>query len=360
MGSSRRTRRGPRSSTRSSTTSPTACARSRSRSRRTCPRRRRGSSRALGQPDDLAWEQRRVRPAGRAGRDRAGRAALPARRRRRPPPRDRHPRAPRRVRGSAGRGSRARAEAGVERVVTVGTGIDSCRAALALAAASTRASSPCSASTRTRPADDDAGRLDELRELAGRPTAVAVGETGLDFFRDYAPRDGQRDLFERAARARGRARQAGRRSTPATPTTRPRRCSRGFDGTVVLHCFSSPALLPVALERGYYVSFAGNVTYPKRRGAARGRRAGCRPTACSPRPTAPTSRRSRAAGGPNEPANVVHTLAALAQARGEEPRSSREQIDANATAASAVSSTLRRRRRSSSASTSSSTRTSSA
>ena len=37
----------------------------------------------------------------------------------------------------------------------------------------------------------------------------------------------------------------------------------GFDGRVVLHCFSSPALLPVALERGYYVSFAGNVTFPK-------------------------------------------------------------------------------------------------
>src|SRR3954449_10848424 len=36
-----------------------------------------------------------------------------------------------------------------------------------------------------------------------------------------------------------------------------------FRGSVVLHCFSSPALLPVALERGYYVSFAGNVTYPK-------------------------------------------------------------------------------------------------
>src|SRR5207253_3189200 len=35
-----------------------------------------------------------------------------------------------------------------------------------------------------------------------------------------------------------------------------------FGGTVVLHCFSSPHLLPVALERGYYVSFAGNVTYP--------------------------------------------------------------------------------------------------
>ena len=45
----------------------------------------------------------------------------------------------------------------------------------------------------------------------------------------------------------------------------------GFAGTVVMHCFSSPGLLPAALERGYYVSFAGNATYPKASELRRGR-----------------------------------------------------------------------------------------
>ena len=65
----------------------------------------------------------------------------------------------------------------------------------------------------------------------------------------------------------------------------------GFDGDVVLHCFSSPRLLEPALERGYYVSFAGNVTYrnaPELRVAAT---SGARPTGSSPRRTARTSRR---------------------------------------------------------------------
>ena len=89
----------------------------------------------------------------------------------------------------------------------------------------------------------------------------------------------------------------------------------GFEGTVVLHCFSSPALLPAALERGYYVSFAGNVTYPK----ADDLREAAREVPedrllvetdspyLSPQPVR---------GRTNEPANVVHTIAALADARG--------------------------------------------
>ena len=89
----------------------------------------------------------------------------------------------------------------------------------------------------------------------------------------------------------------------------------GFDGTVVLHCFSSPALLPAALERGYYVSFAGNVTYPK----ADDLREAAREVPedrilvetdspyLSPQPVR---------GRPNEPAHVVHTIAALADVRG--------------------------------------------
>jgi TatD DNase family protein len=86
----------------------------------------------------------------------------------------------------------------------------------------------------------------------------------------------------------------------------------------------------VALERGYYVSFAGNVTYPSAeelRGAA-ARVSADRILAETDSPyLAPVPRRGR----PNEPANVVHTVAALAEARGEAAAELAAVIDANAT-----------------------------
>jgi TatD DNase family protein len=106
---------------------------------------------------------------------------------------------------------------------------------------------------------------------------------------------------------------------------------RSFAGAVVLHCFSSPELLPTALERGYYVSFAGNVTYPK---ASELRDAAVQvpknrilaETDCpylAPQPVR---------GRTNEPAYVVHTVAVLAETRGEDPAELGRQIDANARA----------------------------
>jgi len=89
--------------------------------------------------------------------------------------------------------ARARA-AGVERIVAVGSGIESCRETLAIA----HAHPGVWAALGIHPhqaADEDANRLDELRELLADERAVAVGETGLDFYRHYAPRDRQRELF---------------------------------------------------------------------------------------------------------------------------------------------------------------------
>ena len=146
------------------------------------------------------------------------------------------------------------------RILAVGTTIDTCRAALAVAdAEERRLRDPRDPSARGREARAD--RLDELRELLGHPRAVAVGETGLDFYRDHAPRERQREVFEAELDL---AAELGK------PVVDPHPCRRRgnrpslerFDGTVVLHCFSSPPLLRVALERGYYVSFAGNVTFP--------------------------------------------------------------------------------------------------
>jgi TatD DNase family protein len=158
-----------------------------------------------------------------------------------------------------------------------------------------------------------------------------VGETGLDFYRDYAPHDRQRDLF---ARQLDLAAELGK---PVVVHTRAAdegtaAALKAFAGTVILHCFSSPELLPVALERGYFVSFAGNVTYPKAeelREAAR-RVPADRLLAETDSPyLSPQPRRGR----PNEPANVVHTIAVLADARGDHATALAAQLDANATAA---------------------------
>jgi TatD DNase family protein len=110
----------------------------------------------------------------------------------------------------------------------------------------------------------------------------------------------------------------------------------GFPGTVVLHCFSSPGLLDPALERGWYASFAGNVTYPNAydlRAAARAVPVDRLLVETDSPYLSPQPRRGR----PNEPANVVHTVAALAEARGEDRAALAAQIDANADAAFALS-----------------------
>jgi TatD DNase family protein len=177
----------------------------------------------------------------------------------------------------------------------------------------------------------DPSQLERLREF----DPVAVGETGLDYYRDYAPHDAQRQLFQAhlaIAEELGKAVVIHCRAADADVA----RALTDFEGTVVLHCFSSPGLLNPALERGYYVSFAGNVTYPNAeelRDAARAIPLD-RILAETDSPyLAPQPRRGR----PNEPANVVHTVTALAEARGESPAELAAEIDENAARAFALS-----------------------
>jgi TatD DNase family protein len=225
--------------------------------------------------------------------------------------------------------ARAR-QAGVERVITVGSGIDSCRAALAIA----EQESGVFAALGIHPhqaVGAEADRIGELAELLMHERAVAVGETGLDFYRDWAPRDRQRSVFAaqlEVAVELGKPVVVHNRDADSDTAE----MLAAFGGTAILHCFSSPGLLGPALERGYYVSFAGNVTYPSAeelREAAK-RVPADRILAETDSPyLAPVPRRGR----PNEPANVVHTVAGLAQARGEDAAELAARIDANATAA---------------------------
>jgi TatD DNase family protein len=225
--------------------------------------------------------------------------------------------------------ARARA-AGVDRIVAVGSGLDSCRATLAI----THREQGVWAALGIHPhqaGEADADGLDELRELLADERAVAVGETGLDFYRDYAPRDRQRVLFTRQLEL---AAELGKPVVVHTRAAEEETAAalERFDGTVVLHCFSSPELLPIALERGYYVSFAGNVTYPKAeelREAARRVPADRLLVETDSPYLSPQPRRGR----PNEPANVVHTAGALAEVRGEDPAELAARLDANAAAA---------------------------
>jgi TatD DNase family protein len=225
-------------------------------------------------------------------------------------------------------------QAGVERIVSVGTGLESCRETLAIAGRHEGVFAALGVHPH-QAADEDAERLAELRELLADDAAVAVGETGLDYYRDYAPRDRQLVLFERQLEL------AAELGKPVVIHTRAASDDTAtvlepFAGTVVLHCFSAPELLPVALDRGYYVSFAGNVTYPKAeelRDAVRAVPAERLLVETDSPYLSPQPRRGRA----NEPANVVHTAAALADARGAEPAALAAQLDANAAAAFALS-----------------------
>jgi TatD DNase family protein len=224
---------------------------------------------------------------------------------------------------------RARA-AGVSRVVTVATTLEGAREALLLAAWN----DGVYASLGIHPHEaghTEVGRLEAFRELFDDPWAVAVGETGLDYFRDYAPHDAQRRLFD------AHLELAAELGKPVVIHTRAAdddtaRALAGFGGTVILHCFSSPGLLDPALERGWYVSFAGNVTYPKapelREAAARVPADRLLAETDSPY-LAPQPVRGRR----NEPAFVMQTLATLAEVRGDDFGALEAQIDANASAA---------------------------
>ena len=219
--------------------------------------------------------------------------------------------------------------AGVDRIVTVGTGIESCRAALELSELHEEVFAALGIDPHQ--SGTEASRVGELRELLQHDRAVAVGETGLDYFRDGAPRERQRKLLD------AQLELAAELGKPVVIHTRDAdkdtaEALAGFEGAVVMHCFSAPGLLKTVVDRGYFVSFAGNITYPKandlRAAAAQVTAERILVETDSPY-LAPQARRGR----PNEPANVVLTLAALAEVRGVEADELGAQIDANAAAA---------------------------
>ena len=216
--------------------------------------------------------------------------------------------------------------AGVDRVIAIGSGLASAREVSKIA----ESEDGVFAAIGIHPHQAaDGESLSELRGLLDG--AIAVGEIGLDFYRDYSPRQDQRRIFDVQLQL---AVELGK---PVIVHTRAAdeetaRMLDGFDGTVIMHCFSTPELLPVALERRYYTSFAGNVTYPKAQ-ALRDAAARVPADRLLAETDCPYLAPQPVRGKRNEPAYVVHTFAALAETRGDDEHELAQQVDANADAA---------------------------
>jgi TatD DNase family protein len=151
--------------------------------------------------------------------------------------------------------------AGVRRILTVGIDGGSCRVALAAAVAFPQVYAAIGRHPNAASGFDDAD-LAELRALAAHERCRAVGETGLDFYRDGAPRADQARAFAaQIALARDTGKTLVIHSRAAAEETLSQLAAEADGVSVVMHCFSMPEHLRECLDRGYAISFAGNVTY---------------------------------------------------------------------------------------------------
>ena len=221
--------------------------------------------------------------------------------------------------------------AGVRRLLTVGTDGASCRAALA----ATERFPPVHAAIGRHPnsaAGFDDADLEELRVLAAHPGCAAIGETGLDFYRDRAPRaDQERAFAAQIALAREMAKPLVIHTRAAAPETVATLHAQAEGLEVILHCFSMPERLDECLAAGWWISFAGNVSYPKAQdlAAAAERVPADRLLVETDAPylTPQAVRKER-----NQPAYVVHTARFLAARRGVTYEELEAELEGNAAA----------------------------
>ena len=205
--------------------------------------------------------------------------------------------------------------AGVTRIVTVGTDGASCRAALAAAEDFPQVYAAIGRHPSEATGFDDAD-MAELEALASHDKCVAIGETGLDYYRDYAPREDQKRAFEaqiELARSTGKPLVIHTRA--ADDDTLELLDARAGGLRVILHCFSMAARVEDCLAHDdWWLSFAGNCTYPKAQDL---RVAALRVPAerLLVETDAPYLSPQPVRGRPNEPANVVRTAEALAVER---------------------------------------------
>ena len=210
----------------------------------------------------------------------------------------------------------AAADAGVRRILTIGQDGASGRAALRAAEDFPQVFAAVGHHPNHATGFDD-GHLAELEALAAHDACRAIGETGLDDFRDYAPRADQERAFHAqidVARATGKPLVIHTRAAEDDTIATLRDRAHGLD--VILHCFSMPDRLDECLAEGWFISFAGNVTYPKNAdlAAAAERVPDDRILVETDAPyLTPQERRKER----NQPAYVVHTARFVAERRGQ-------------------------------------------
>jgi TatD DNase family protein len=223
-------------------------------------------------------------------------------------------------------------EAGVTRMLTVGTDGVSCRAALQAAEQFPQVYAAIGRHPNSATGFDD-NDLAELYALAAHERCVAIGETGIDYYRDYAPAEDQRRAFEAQIEL---ARSVGKPLVIHTRAAEDETLSvlheQAADLKVILHCFSMPERIGECLAHpDWWISFAGNVTYPK---AEDLRSAALRVPAerLLVETDAPYLAPQPIRGQPNSPAHVVDTAHALAVER----RVSYAELEASVEAAAAA------------------------
>ncbi|MGH2841526.1 MAG: TatD family hydrolase [Solirubrobacteraceae bacterium] len=209
----------------------------------------------------------------------------------------------------------AAAQAGVTRMLTVGTNSATCREALLATERFPQVFAAIGRHPNEAEGFTDAD-LVELAALAQHDGCVAIGETGLDYFRDYAPHDDQRRSFL------GQIELARETEKPLVIHTRAAEDDtirilqeQAGDLDVILHCFSMPDRLDECIEEGWWISFAGNVTYPKAQElAAAAERVPAERLLVET--DAPYLTPQPVRKEPNQPAYVVHTARFVAERRG--------------------------------------------
>lgn len=227
-------------------------------------------------------------------------------------------------------------EAGVNRMIVTGSTLQSSRDALRLA----QADDTLFATVGVHPhhaAELNDAQFAELATLAAQPGAVAVGECGLDFFRDFSPRDRQEEAFRRQLEL---AMQTGlpvflhQRDAHERFTAILDECGARLPAGVA-HCFTGgPAELADYLDRGLYVGITGWIC-DERRGDALRTAARHLPLDrvmvetdapyLLPRDLEPKPRTRR-----NEPMHLPHVLHALAKLMGVAPQRLAEASTRNA------------------------------
>jgi TatD DNase family protein len=221
--------------------------------------------------------------------------------------------------------------ADVQRILTVGIDGSSCRAALAAAEDFPQVYAAIGRHPNAAKGFDDAD-LAELQALAEHERCLAIGETGLDFYREGAPRaDQQRAFAAQIELARGTGKPLVIHSRAAESETLAQLAAEADGVSVIMHCFSMPERLDECLARGYAISFAGNVTY---KSAADLSEAAKRVPddrllveTDAPYLTPQAVRKER-----NQPAFVAHTLAFLAELRGVSAQELGATVERNAAA----------------------------